>query len=114
MPELARLDFDVQNGVAIANIIGEVDLSNIALVQREVEQHLDDAGRHVVDLSQATYLDSSGIGLLFSLVERYRARGQDLELVVPAASPIVRLLAITDLLNRVTVRERLADVFEGE
>src|SRR4051794_23674482 len=113
MPELARVTFDMRDGTSIARIAGEIDLSNIAVVRGLLEANLDAAERHVVDLTETTYLDSAGIGLLFSLVERHEARGQRIEIVVPATSPIHRMLRFTDLPARVTVHDRLDGAFDG-
>jgi anti-anti-sigma factor len=113
MPELVRVNFEMRDGTSVAHIVGEIDLSNIAVVRDLLEAHLDAADRHVVDLTGTTYLDSAGVGLLFALVERHEARGQRIEIVVPPTSPIHRLLGFTDLPGRVTVRDRLDAAFDG-
>ena len=41
----------------------------------------------VLDLSDVEYLDSGGIHLIYELREKLRARGQTLQLVIPADSP---------------------------
>ena len=112
MPELARVQFELRGGTSIAHILGEVDLSNIAVVRGLLEGNVDAANRHVIDLTGTTYLDSAGVGLLFALVERHEARGQEIELVVPPASPIKRLLTFTDLPGRVMVRDDLEAAFD--
>jgi anti-anti-sigma factor len=51
----------------------------------------------IVDLGPTTYLDSSGIALLFALHEELRRRQQQLHVVVPEGSPFGRVLGITGL-----------------
>ena len=49
----------------------------------------------VLDLSGVTYLDSSGIRLVFRLSRGLRNRQQDLHLVVPAGSRVRRPLDLS-------------------
>ena len=48
----------------------------------------------MLDLTEVTYLDSSGIHLLFDLGRRLAARRQALRLVVPESSPMRRVLEL--------------------
>ena len=48
----------------------------------------------ILDLSEVTYLDSSGIHLLFDLGRRLAARRQALRLVVPPGAPMRRVLEL--------------------
>jgi anti-anti-sigma factor len=54
----------------------------------------------VVDLSPTSYLDSAGINLLFAIGDELRSRQLTMRIVIAAASPVARMLAITGL-NRV-------------
>jgi len=51
----------------------------------------------ILDLSEATYLDSAGIEFLFDLARRLRTSGQRLCLVVPARAPMRRVLDLCDI-----------------
>ena len=51
----------------------------------------------VVDLSDVTLLDSSGLRLLFRLGRRLERRRQQLRVVVPLTSPVRRVLDIAGI-----------------
>jgi anti-anti-sigma regulatory factor len=51
----------------------------------------------VVDVSQLSYIDSSGIRLLFDLKRRLERRRQELWAVVPVGSPVYRVLELTQV-----------------
>lgn len=93
MMPLADITFEHHDGIPVASIAGEVDMSNATelamATQRAVEQK---APGLVIDLSGTSYLDSAGLHFLFDLGKRLRDRGQRLMLVVPEGSALNRLL----------------------
>jgi anti-sigma B factor antagonist len=91
------LDIRTEDGVVIARLIGEIDLANAKPIGSLVAGAVtNDAAGVVLDLSDTTYLDSSGVHLIFDLSERLSARQQRLGLAVPEGSRIRRVL---DLVN---------------
>jgi anti-anti-sigma factor len=89
---------DWHGDVPVARIEGEVDAANVTHVAAKLRALMtNSAMRLVIDLSATSYLDSSGINLLFAIGEELRARQQSLHLVVADASPIRRMIAITSL-----------------
>lgn len=98
MSLLARVVEERRGDVSVAAVEGEVDASNV----HEVGEHLralltNRSTVLVVDLSETTYIDSAGINLLFELSVELRNRQQSLRLVVPAATPVLRMLTIAGL-----------------
>ncbi len=98
MSLLARVVEERRGDVSIAGIEGEVDASNV----HEVGEHLralltNRSTALVVDLGATTYIDSAGINLLFELAGELKNRQQGLRLVVPAATPVLRMLTIAGL-----------------
>jgi anti-anti-sigma factor len=98
MTQLERVELENRGDVLVARISGEVDLSNAAAVT----DHLIDATPNsatalVLDLTATTYLDSSGVRMLFELAQRLRNRGQELQLVVPEESNVRRVLLLTEV-----------------
>jgi len=89
------------DGVLVARLIGEVDLSNVSRVAEAVGESLagDDRppGHLVLDLSETSYIDSAGINLVYDLTRRMRRRGRSVRLVVPESSPVRRVLTIASL-----------------
>jgi anti-anti-sigma factor len=92
---IAGFDVSERDGVAVASVEGEIDGSNAAELRLALSERLPSASSGLVlDLSRVTYLDSSGIHLLFELGRRLAARRQALRLVVPPAAPMRRVLEL--------------------
>jgi anti-anti-sigma factor len=92
---IAGFDVSERDGVAVATLEGEIDGSNAAELRLALSERLPSASSGLVlDLSEVTYLDSSGIHLLFDLGRRLAARRQALRLVVPPDAPMRRVLEL--------------------
>lgn len=95
----ADLQLDTRDGIVIADVTGEIDLSNATdLRSAIIEATPNDALGVVLDLSGVDYIDSAGIHLLYRLGEDLRNRSQTLRIVIPpesAASDALRLAGIT-------------------
>lgn len=114
MNHLADVTFSTLQGVPVADITGEVDMSNAHRLQRIVLNHVED--RHaglVVDLTHTTYIDSSGIRILYEISQRLDQRGQALGVALPATSPIRRMLAITKLDTLIDVADTAVEAAAG-
>ena len=93
----------------VVSLSGEVDGSNADdLAERIAAAIRNDALSLVLDLSKVTYLDSSGVRLVFRLARGLRDRQQDLHLVVPCGSRVRRLLELAgvDVVARVLTHEQ--------
>lgn len=77
----------------VVRLRGEIDLSNVEALYKVAEEAVTnhDAGL-VVDLSGVTFLDSTGLRLVFRLARRLGDRQQSLRLVVPEGARIARVL----------------------
>ena len=92
---IAGFEFEQRESVLVAAVDGEIDSSNAAELRLALSERLPSASSALVlDLTAVTYLDSSGIHLLFDLGRRLAARRQSLRLVVPAAAPMRRVLEL--------------------
>ena len=61
----------------IATVAGEIDGSNAAEVRRAVAERVPSTARSlVIDLSRTSYVDSTGVELLFELARRLSSRRQ--------------------------------------
>jgi anti-sigma B factor antagonist len=95
---IAGFDFDERDGVVVARVGGEIDSSNASELRLALSERLPSATNALVlDLSDVTYLDSSGIQLLFELGKRLGARRQTMRLVVPENAPMRRVLELCDM-----------------
>jgi anti-sigma B factor antagonist len=94
----AEIKVDRRDNVVVARLSGEVDMSNSPYVSDELTHSVpNDAVALVIDLSEARYLDSAGIELLFELSRRLARRRQSLHLAVPEGSSLRRVLVLTDI-----------------
>lgn len=92
---IAGFEFSERDGIVVASVEGEIDSSNAAELRLALSERLPSTSSALVlDLSQVTYLDSSGIHLLFDLGRRLAARRQSIRLVVPGAAPMRRVLEL--------------------
>lgn len=105
---IADLQFDFRDGVVIARLKGELDMSNAADLRAAIaEATPNDAMGVVLDLSEVTYVDSAGIHLLYRLGENLRDRGQTLRVVIPADSAANDTLRLAGIKRHVDVVEEL-------
>ncbi|MFL5862816.1 MAG: STAS domain-containing protein [Solirubrobacteraceae bacterium] len=106
--DLARVATRDHDGVLVAAIAGEVDISNVDHVTRQLSALPNFAPGLVVDLRLVSYMDSTGIAMLHNLAARLRERSQQLIVVCPRGSPPRRVLEFTGLIGRTTVVDDLA------
>ena len=98
------LDVRDEDGVVVARVGGEIDLSNARDLGARLASAVPNAALGVViDLSAVTYLDSSGVHVLFELAERLRGRQQQLRVAVPETAPLRRVLRVVDLESAVPI-----------
>jgi anti-anti-sigma factor len=91
----AEIERSEREGVRVVAVAGEVDVSNVGVVERAVGELSNGALGVVVDLSEATYVDSAIVGLLFRLRGRLSRRGQALRVICSPGSSAWRVLQLT-------------------
>jgi anti-anti-sigma factor len=98
MSPLARMEMRSEGGAIVATVVGEVDISNAADLGSALEGAVPQRALGLVlDLSEATYIDSAGIHLLFRLGGRLTRRRQQLRVVVPDDAPIRKIINLAGL-----------------
>jgi anti-anti-sigma factor len=106
---LADLDIEVADGVVVAKVSGEIDSSNAGELRLALLERLSNTVLGMVlDLTGATYVDSTGIALLFELARGLEARRQLFRLVVPPSGPVRRVLDLCALSTAVPVDDDAA------
>jgi anti-anti-sigma factor len=90
MDELARIELGDDGSDRVVRLSGEIDISNAAVVELRLRQLASEDGL-LVDVSGLSYLDSSGVRLLFRLAE---AMAGELRLIVGETSPARRVLEV--------------------
>lgn len=102
MTPLAELSFERVGTVLVTRVVGEVDLSNVEQVRAGlVDAITQELESFVLDLTDTTYLDSTGVRLLFDLAERLEVRRLQLRLVVRDQAVVRRVLVLSQLDARV-------------
>jgi len=106
MSLLARIVEERRGDVSVAVVEGEIDASNAHEVGERLRALLTNRSTTlVVDLTATSYLDSAGINLLFELAGELADRQQRLRIVVPASTPIMRMLTIAGVIATVSTHE---------
>jgi anti-sigma B factor antagonist len=114
MPELARLSLETKGDVELARVAGEVDASNVDdLSQRLLAAVSNQARAVVIDLRETSYIDSSGISLIFDAAARLRNRRQELRLVVTPRSFVGEVLAAVSMEQSVAIDPALDDALRA-
>jgi anti-anti-sigma factor len=104
----AEVAIERQGGAVVAHLSGEVDMTNAARVREELLISVpNDALSLVIDLDGCRYLDSAAIEVVFDLARRLGRRRQELKLVLPPSSPLVRVLTLTEVHSVAPVHETL-------
>jgi len=106
---VAKADVQVERegAVVIARVTGEVDLTNAPdVLDALMALVTNDCAGLVADLSDARYLDSTGVGVFFDATRNLHGRGQQIAIVCPPTVPLRRLLAITGIDSVVPIADR--------
>jgi anti-anti-sigma factor len=110
MRELASLSLGRSHGVVLAEVSGEIDMSNAEDLRDEIAQWATNEDRGViVDLTRVTYADSAGMNLLFVLARLLKDHGQIFGAVVPSESQPRRAFDVVGMADQIPMFETLAD-----
>lgn len=115
MPDASQFSVDVERldgDVAVVVLTGEVDLYTAPRFKDVVMHSIDDGvQRVVVDLTGATFIDSTALGVLVSAGKRLRPGQGTLAIACPDGN-IRRILQITGLDGVFTIRPDRAAALE--
>jgi anti-sigma B factor antagonist len=106
--DLAQVSVHDRDGITIATITGEVDLSNAAEVGQKLTDLPNVAPGLIVDLRGTSYVDSTGIALLCDLALRLRQRSQPFVIVSAPSSAARRVLEISGFHTQITIADEMA------
>ena len=105
---------DYHDSVGVVTLAGEVDL----VQAQELRGRLVDVVRNedlglVVDLTDATYIDSVGVSLLFELADKLAARQLQLAVVLPEGGLIERVLTIVNVASVAEIHRDVDDALSA-
>ncbi len=97
-----ELKVQEESAIPVLDIEGEIDHFVAPKLQREIDQ-LIDAGSTgmILDFTQVNYLDSGGIGVLFSAMKQLVPRGGRIGIVCTDPN-VVRILELVGLFDERT------------
>ena len=98
--------------LVLVTLSGELDIYTVPSFRQELDRYDPGEMQLVVDLSDVTLLDSSGLGALVSLLNRARGGGRRLGLVCPHRH-LRRVFEITGLRRAFTFGDDLDAVRES-
>ena len=95
------MEIDVQeNDVSISlKVYGDIEMIRIKAFKEKLSEIGEKADKDVeIDLSEVDYIDSSGIGILITLLRRQRNKGK--KLIITKASPkVLEVFKLSSLLK---------------
>ena len=103
---IASFVVDHQQTCAVLACSGEIDVSTVSAFREAMQEAARSSQRIIVDLSEVSFLDSTGLGVIVWGVKATRGReppNEALCLVGPAG-PVLKVLAVTGLTTFVPVR----------
>ena len=112
--DIREMDFDlvtrrVGDGIFVVALSGEVDLYTAPELKSELLRLVaEEPSRIVVDMTDATFVDSTTLGVLLGAVKRLRLIGSELVIVCSDLN-IRRILSITLLDRAFRIYDTLAD-----
>src|SRR5581483_8770 len=103
------LDIDVRDeqGVVIAAVAGEIDISSVGQLRERLYELADSGGTLIVDLNRVTFIDSAGLGALVGTARRAAEHGGSLYAVCAQPQPR-RLLWLTGVDKRIPLAATVA------
>jgi anti-anti-sigma factor len=96
---LLRIESTEQDDALVVALAGEFDLASAQLVDEELGRAQESYPVVVLDLSQVTFMDSTGLHVVLVVDERMREAGSTLR-VVPGSPQVQRLFELTGATQR--------------
>jgi anti-sigma B factor antagonist len=100
---LALFELDHVHACAVLSCSGEIDVSTVSALRDALQEAERSSQRVIIDLTEVTFLDSTGVGAILGAVRAARG-GQPAALSLVGPSGVVlRVLTITGLTKMIPV-----------
>ena len=114
----ARLTSAMRGDIVVVSVEGELDVFNAAQMAGLIESSVPtEAHGAVLDLSEVGFLDSTAIRKLFALTSRLIERRQQVHIVTPPGSTVLRTLELVEFSRAApmygSLEEALAQIDNG-
>jgi anti-sigma B factor antagonist len=104
----------VAPSTVVVALLGEHDLTTTPAFEHDAAERLGVCDRLVVDLTEATFIDSSVINALARLARQARSRGVTFQVVAPSGSHPRRVLELMSLEGHLGCIDALRDLGAAE
>jgi anti-sigma B factor antagonist len=106
---------ELPEGASVVTLVGEHDAFGADTLERELDRLLESGRPIVIDLGEATFIDSSTVGVLLTAYRRVEAAGLTLGIVLSTSTgPYVRRLIETAKLDTVfPIHDSIAAALEA-
>jgi len=113
--QIGEIDLErTDTGIAIVSISGEHDLNTAPQLRRRLTEEIEEGRAIVVDLSQASFVDSSILGVILDGRRGADAAGLGFAVAqADGAQAVSRVLEITGLRGELPVHTSRADAVEA-
>lgn len=97
----------------IVEVTGEIDVYTAPALREELSSLIDAENTDlVVDLTQVSFMDSTGLGVLVGALKKVRTLGGDLQLII-SQEKILKVFRITALTQVFTIHATLEESLQG-
>ncbi|MBC7305633.1 MAG: STAS domain-containing protein [Dietzia sp.] len=97
----------------VVEVTGEIDVYTAPALREELSSLIDAENTDlVVDLTQVSFMDSTGLGVLVGALKKVRTLGGDLRLVI-SQEKILKVFRITALTQVFTIHSTLEESLQG-
>jgi anti-anti-sigma factor len=104
-----------QDEFLVARVSGKIDVSNAIEIETELTYAVPNSVPGLIlDLTDVSFMDSSGMRLLFDLSVRLERQEQDLRIVLPQRSPLARTLKLVQLSAIASIFDDVGQAAAGE
>lgn len=108
------MEVSEKDGFVVLSVKGEVDVATAPPLRQRLIALVDDGWKRiVVDLEGVDFLDSTGLGVLVSVLKRLRTNEGDL-LLVCTRRQVLKVLEITGLTSVFSIFETLDDAVAAQ
>jgi anti-sigma B factor antagonist len=88
---------DTRDEVTIVHVGGEIDVYTAPVLRERLDEHISEGRTHlVVDLTDVSFMDSTGLGVLVGRLKLVRVTNGSLQLVC-SSERILKVFSITGL-----------------
>jgi anti-anti-sigma factor len=95
---ISPLQLEPRGELLVGRLTGEIDISDVPVMRDRLYKALDNQDDGLlIDLSDATYIDSAVVNLLFELADRLGTHQLRLAVVIPEGGLVDRVLTIVDV-----------------